>query len=256
MKRILSRIIGAMGYSLVRRSRLDGFNRAIARARDLDFLAAMPEAQVGRLLSLLPESQAQLRQDLFVLSELGFRREGYFVEFGAANGKSLSNTWLLEKHFGWTGIVAEPARCWHAELARHRGCVIDHRCVWKRSGDRLGFSQAPEAELSTISTYEAGDMHAKARRDSSRYEVETVGLEDLLAGHRAPDSPDYLSIDTEGSELEILSSYDFARRPFKVITCEHNHTPAREAIHRLLTKAGYVRKYEKLSDFDDWYVRA
>jgi hypothetical protein len=86
--------------------------------------------------------------------------------------------------------------------------------------------------------------------------VKTVSLADLLIRHHAPAELDYLSIDTEGSEFEILRDFDFARYPFKVITCEHSFTPAREKIHALLTAAGYVRKYAKFSDFDDWYVRA
>jgi hypothetical protein len=67
---------------------------------------------------------------------------------------------------------------------------------------------------------------------------------------------DYLSIDTEGSEYEILSHFDFEKYHFKIITCEHNFTPARERIFSLLTKNGYARKCENLSKIDDWYVRS
>ena len=245
-----------MGYTLARNSTLAALNSASARGRDLDFLAALPDAQVAELLKLLPLSQAQLRQDLFVLSELGFKRGGFFVEFGAASGKELSNTWLLEKHFGWCGVLAEPAKCWHERLAANRTCAIEHRCVWKSTGDSLEFAEASEAEISTLSLFKGGDQHASSRRSSHHYQVETVSLNDLMAEHKVPDSPDYLSIDTEGSEFEILQAFDFKRHPFKVITCEHNFTPAREKIHVLLTAAGYVRKHEKISDFDDWYVRA
>ncbi len=256
MKAILARILGRMGYTLARNSTLAALNSASARGRDLDFLAALPDAQVAELLKLLPLSQAQLRQDLFVLSELGFKRGGFFVEFGAASGKELSNTWLLEKHFGWCGVLAEPAKCWHERLAANRTCAIEHRCVWKSTGDSLEFAEASEAEISTLSLFKGGDQHASSRRSSHHYQVETVSLNDLMAEHKVPDSPDYLSIDTEGSEFEILQAFDFKRHPFKVITCEHNFTPAREKIHVLLTAAGYVRKHEKISDFDDWYVRA
>ena len=256
MKAMFARILGRMGYTLARNSSLAALSAAAARGRDLDFLAALPDAQVAELLKLLPLSQAQLRQDLFVLTELGFKRCGYFVEFGAASGKELSNTWLLEKHFGWSGILAEPAKCWHERLAANRTCVIENRCVWKSTGDSLEFAEASEAEISTLTPFKGGDQHAASRRSSRHYQVETISLNDLMAEHKAPDSPDYLSIDTEGSQLEILQAFDFKRHPFKVITCEHNFTPAREKIHVLLTAAGYVRKHEKISDFDDWYVRA
>ena len=256
MKTFIAKVLGRLGYSLTRNSALAALNAAAARGRDLDFLAAMPPAHVAELLTLLPQSQSQLRQDLFVLTELGFKRGGYFVEFGAASGKELSNTWLLEKHFDWSGILAEPAKCWHERLAANRTCAIEHRCVWKSTGDSLEFAEASEAEISTLTPFKGGDQHAASRRSSRHYQVETISLNDLMAEHKAPDKPDYLSIDTEGSELEILQAFDFKLHPFKVITCEHNFTPAREKIHILLTAAGYVRKYEKISDFDDWYDRA
>src|SRR5262249_45272724 len=65
--------------------------------RDLQFLLALPNHQGSLLLKYLPKSKAEFRQDLFVLSELNFKHEGYFVEFGAANGYAGSNTYLLEK---------------------------------------------------------------------------------------------------------------------------------------------------------------
>ena len=255
MRTFIAKLLGRLGYSLSRHSSLAALNAAAARGRDLDFLAAMPRSHVAELLALLPQSQSQLRQDLFVLSELGFKRGGYFVEFGAASGKELSNTWLLEKQFGWSGILAEPAKCWHQRLAANRTCVIERRCVWKSTGGRLDFSEAKEAEISTLTSFKEGDQHALARRASRRYQVETISLSDLMADHKAPAQSDYLSIDTEGSEFEILEAFDFKRYPFKVITCEHNFTPARDKIHALLAAAGYVRKHEKISDFDDWYVR-
>ena len=66
---------------------------------------------------------------------------------------------------------------------------------------------------------------------------------------------DYLSIDTEGSEFEILAKFDFDKYEFEIITCEHNYTDAREKLHRLLTSKGYVRKFEDISLFDDWYTK-
>jgi FkbM family methyltransferase len=256
MKAFVARILGRLGYSLVRNQSLKALNAAAARGRDLDFLAAMPAADVAELLKALPDSQSQLRQDLFVLSELGFKRGGFFVEFGAASGKELSNTWLLEKKFGWSGILAEPAKCWHDRLAANRGCTIDHRCVWKASGHKLSFDETEVAEISTISAFSDGDMHSRSRKRCTTYMVETVSLNDLLAAPSVPCELDYLSIDTEGSEHDILAACDFTKAPFKVITCEHAYRPQREAIHALLTSVGYVRKYEKISDFDDWYVRA
>jgi FkbM family methyltransferase len=225
-------------------------------AADLAFLRQLPEALVAPILRLMPQSTAQFRQDLFVLAELALKRDGYFVEFGATDGMNLSNTYLLEKQFGWHGILAEPARCWHAALAANRTCAIDRRCVWTRSGETVRFNQTAIPELSTIDKFSSADLHKDARKTGSRYDVATVSLMDLLAEHGAPSLIDYLSIDTEGSELDILESFDFGRYDIAVITCEHNFTPMRRRVHALLSARGYVRKFETVSEFDDWYVKA
>jgi FkbM family methyltransferase len=202
------------------------------------------------------KSKAQLRQDVFVLAELGFKRDGYFVEFGATNGVDLSNTYLLEKEMGWTGILAEPAVSWRIALPKNRTCHIDFGCVWSKSGERLEFNNALDAELSTIDTFSNCDEHSKAREQGLKYDVVTISLVDLLKKYDAPKEIDYLSIDTEGSEFEILNAFDFDAYKIKIITCEHNYTPMREQICDLLTSKGYIRKYTKYSYFDDWYVLA
>lgn len=222
---------------------------------DIQFLLGFKKEFVGDLLNLLKDSHSQLRQDLFVLSVLDFKEKGFFVEFGAADGKHLSNTHLLEERFSWTGILSEPARIWSDKLKLNRPhTIIDKRCVWRESGNLLEFRETQQAELSTIAEIENTDEHASSRLNAVTYSVETVSLADLLEAHRAPFDCDYLSIDTEGSEYEILSNFDFQRYKFKVITCEHNFSQQRERIFRLLTEQGYVRVFEEISKFDDWYV--
>ena len=106
---------------------------------DITLLLQLPHDHVTRLIDLLPKSKSQLRQDFFVLSELNFKRDGFFVEFGACNGVDHSNSYILEKEFGWTGIIAEPARSWQKELDRNRSCHIDHDCVWSITGANVLF---------------------------------------------------------------------------------------------------------------------
>jgi FkbM family methyltransferase len=189
---------------------------------------------------------------LFLLEE---KRDGYFVEFGAMDGIEWSNTFLLENKYGWRGIVAEPARCWHQELTRNRTCLIDRRCVWSASGETLQFNETTEALYSTIDALSGSDLHAKRRQDGKRYPVETISLSDLLRVHDAPTDIDYLSIDTEGSEFVILDSFLPSQHQIRVITVEHNYTHQRSTIHGLLTSWGYKRVFEELSMWDDWYIK-
>mgnify|MGYP003654866458 CR=1 FL=1 len=215
---------------------------------DLKFLLTINQDILGK-------SKAQLRQDIFVLSELGYKRNGFFVEFGAANGIDLSNTYLLEKEFGWKGILAEPAIHWHKALKANRDVLIDDRCVWHESGKNIIFNQTTTPEFSTIDSFSDSDYLAGERSNGRRYLVETISLMDLLEKHGAPKQIDYLSIDTEGSEYSILKDFDFTKYDISVITCEHNNTPVKDKLFELFKKNGFTRKHQQISAFDDWYVK-
>lgn len=236
--------------SLVRKDRWDLLKERERGYHDLEFVRSMAPHDRSRCIDLLPKSNAQLRQDVLALALNGFRQDGYFVEFGATDGASLNNTLLLEQDFGWTGIVAEPARQWHEDLRRNRRCIVDTRCVWRSTGETLRFTQAPRGENSAISQY----VSPQRRMRGETYDVRTVSFNDLLQGHGAPSVIDYASVDTEGSEFEILKALDWRRWSFRLITIEHNFAPQRDEIHALLIGYGYRRILESVSRFDDWYV--
>lgn len=258
MLTIARNILRKFGIEIVRESTLRRLvaaeRRFVGQCGDAAFLATMPAQYTHRLLELLPKSKAQLRQDLFVLAATEFKSGGYFVEFGATDGLGLSNTWLLESEFAWSGILAEPGRRWHSDLRSNRRALIDTRCVWSASGKNLSFNETQVGEYSTVQEFSDSDLHAAARQVGDVYDVESISLTDLLLAHSAPTTIDYLSIDTEGSEFEILRAFDWGRYRFRVITCEHNHTRSRKDIFDLLSRNGYKRVFEEVSEFDDWYV--
>lgn len=217
---------------------------------DLNLLRAVPEDHVTRVLDLLTRSRSQMRQDVVVLSHLNFKRSGFFIEFGATNGVDLNNTWLLEKEFGWNGIVAEPGRIWQDDLNRNRDCIIDDRCVAPRSGETVEFTLAPRSENSGISEF----VPRRRRIRGTQYKVETVSFNDLLAQHDAPEIIDYASVDTEGSENAIMEAFDFSKHKFRFFSVEHNWEPRRAQMFNLMTSHGYERVHLELSRCDDWYV--
>jgi FkbM family methyltransferase len=220
--------------------------------------SASTDAQLEFLsfcLQNFPFSRSQLFQDLYVLFKSNRKQGGYFVEFGATDGVSLSNTYLLESKYAWQGILAEPNPFWQAKLAENRRAKIDHRCIWKATGDLLPFVASTKPEFAGLEQHARSDHHAESRLTGSKeIQVETVSLVDLLAFHGAPAVIDYLSIDTEGSEVDILSAFDFRQYQFRLITVEHNYVEkTRAQIHDLLISHGYKREFEVLSKWDDWY---
>lgn len=199
-------------------------------------------------------SRSQIMQDLWVCFELDEKRDGFFVEFGATNGLKNSNTCLLETKYGWKGILAEPNPVWHADLSANRDAAIEHRCVAGKTGEVVTFitTNDTDPELSSIEAFSSSDHFAAVRNQGERIKIPTISLDDLLEQNQAPLAIDYISIDTEGSELEILSSYSFRHR-FKTISIENN--PAtEEPIDELLTSQGYIRVFKHLSQWDSWYV--
>lgn len=206
-------------------------------------------------------SRSQYGQDIFVLymnqfhkiGEVGRNFSGFFVEFGATDGVNLSNSWMLEKYFGWTGILAEPARKWKKHLFRNRKVLIDNSCVYSETGIDLDFFEAEIGSLSTIEGFQKSDFHER-KSSSSKYMVRSITLEDLLRKHDAPNFVGYLSIDTEGSEFEILKDFDFECRKIGIITVEHNFTVTRDLICSLLEGNGFMRVLRDFSQCDDWYV--
>ena len=220
----------------------------------LPIIEKIDESHFSDLIETLKMSKSQLGQDVFALSVLNFKRNGFFVEFGATNGIDYSNSLVMEKIFGWKGILSEPAKTWHRHLYLNRDSFIEKKAVWKDSISQLMFNETNSAEYSTISHFSDLDMHKNTRLEGKKYEVETISLNDLLIKFSAPSTIDYLSIDTEGSEIDILESFDFNRYTFRVITVEHNYTDSRVRIYQLLTSNGYRRANKDISQFDDWYV--
>ncbi|MDP3740469.1 MAG: FkbM family methyltransferase [Hyphomonadaceae bacterium] len=202
------------------------------------------------------ESEAQILQDLWVCYELGERHGGFFAEFGATNGLVNSNTWLLENKYGWGGFLAEPNPIWHAALAINRPSRIDHRCVSSSPGKTVSFLVTNDAdpELSAIAEFADGAHFADVRAKAEKIEVETISLNDLLSNDAAPIDIDYLSIDTEGSEYDILSRLDF----FETQDLTHlgRAEPKTESdIESLLVTQGCERVFDEHLQWDGWCRR-
>ena len=84
--------------------------------------------------------------------------------------------------------------------------------------------------------------------------VKTISLNNVIRNHFNSKSPSYISIDTEGSEYEILRNFDFKLFRPLVLTIEHNFTSMEKKIDELMIKNEYVRVFKKLTSFDGWYI--
>tara|TARA_B100000963_G_scaffold322466_1_gene306543 strand:+ start:413 stop:1165 length:753 start_codon:yes stop_codon:yes gene_type:complete len=246
MKTLIDSLLKIFGLKMVR---LDYFlytKKLLSKYNFIRYLDVLEKNRFNEIINIAEQSKSENSQDIMVLDQLNFKRNGFFVEFGAGNGKEFSNTFLLEKKFNWQGILAEPCKSFHKEIFSNRNCAIDHRAVSNKSNVEVNFTEFENKHFSRINN--------KSLNGKINYSVLTVSLMDLLSEYNCPKEFDYLSIDTEGDELKILQNLDFAIYKPLIISIEHNYNiKNKESIFDLLSKRGYIRIFQKISDQDDWY---
>lgn len=210
-------------------------------------------------LQTFKSSYSQNIQDLWGIWEnMDSFDSGYFVEFGALGGINVSNSFLMER-LNWSGIVAEPHPAYVKPLQRNRTCNISFDAVYSESNKQLEFKIFKGFPArSTLKEFERLDDVESEDKRSSYQEiiVNTISLVDLLDSYKAPKYINYISIDTEGSEYELLKVFDFNKYRFRCICVEYGSEENRALIYNLLTEKGYARKWEEISDHDDWYIDA
>lgn len=215
--------------------------------------AEMNAATAERLKRLYSLSESQIIQDLFCILALQEKKNGYFIEVGVGGGHAISNTYMLEKHFGWTGLLVEPNRSSHESIAACRSAYLEKRAAASSTGKTLRFQEMIGAGEHSRIAGTGGHKLRDARIEE--YDVTTVTLNEILEQRSAPREIEYLSLDTEGSEIDILMGLDLDRFSFKVMTIEHNFDERTLAhLDRILTPKGYRMVLPHISGFDAWYV--
>ena len=205
--------------------------------------------------------KSQLYQDVFASFIIGNKFDKTFLEFGATNGLDLSNTFMLEASFGWKGVLSEPSPQWHTSLKVNRkNSNIITKCIWTESNKKLDFFESDAGELSTLSNYLENDIksmpgNTRLRKKSGKLiKVETISLNDVIKNYFQNKAPSYISIDTEGSEFEILNFFDFKKFKPVLFTIEHNFTKSQIEIDNLMISKNYIRVFREITAFDAWYV--
>jgi FkbM family methyltransferase len=172
-------------------------------------------------------------------------RKGYFVEVGANEPRARSQTWHLEQA-GWTGVLIEPQPALVAKLRAQREAKVF--AVACSSPANAGHT-LPLHVAGPLSSLDRTRM-APGATPETVIEVPVRTLDSVLTEAGAPTRFDFLSIDVEGHEIEVLRGFDIARWQPRLILLEDHVADLSK--HRYLTAAGYriIRRYEN----NGWYV--
>ena len=250
MKKIIKQLLGLFGYNITKKSDLD----LIQKNYNYLIFAEISAYFNNHNYDYFKTSKSQICQDYFVASYFNFKSNGIFIEFGATDGIKDSNTYSLEKQLNWSGVLVEPIKSFYTKLKENRDAICLNNVLYNTSGNNIPFIESKTKELSTIKGYEMLDKHNRDLNNSLIYDIETISLQDIIEKHLPHKEIDYLSIDTEGSEYQILKNIDFNVYNFKIITVEHNYTKNRQKIYKLLTSFGYERILSNISRWDDYYI--
>jgi FkbM family methyltransferase len=186
-------------------------------------------------------------QDVFIAEALGGLRGGVFVDIGASDGVSVSNTCYLERELGWNGLAVEPIPGIYAKLIAARKCRTLNACVSDRSGSARFTEVVEGTHMYSALTEKMDRRHQRRIRRSiarnGRGHTREIDVACLTwaaalatAGIR---KVDFLSLDTEGGELGILRTIDFSATPVRAISVENNYYTHHYA--RLLEPLGFRR---------------
>jgi len=192
---------------------------------------------------------SQIGQDKWVHSILGDKKDGYFIELGACDGLYLSNTLFFERNLNWNGICIEPNDNYIKDLSINRKCNISNELVYSYEGEKVNFALSEAA--SGIIDENIGPF---TRKDQSVLKTTTT-LGNIFDKFKAPTIIDYLSLDVEGQEYNILSTFPFDKYKFRCITVEHNAPhigPKQQMLIRELLEKNNYRFVKGNDDVNNW----
>lgn len=174
------------------------------------------------------------------------KRDGFFVEVGANEPQFGSQTWLLEQN-GWQGVLVEPqaALCERLRRDRKNSKVFQVACS---SPDKEGEALLLVGTHSGLSTLERQtDSHGAQFVGTERVKLSTL---DKVLSEAGATRIDFLSLDVEGHEIEVMRGFNFSKYRPSLILIEDGVRKLDK--HRFLKRAGY--KLVKRTTLNNWYI--
>lgn len=186
------------------------------------------KASLNSLANVNIEWNTDENNDIWVLQVLKQKCNGVFIEAGTA-GKS--NCVTLEKHFGWTGVCLEPHSQSFNNLLKEKRQTPINKCLYSYNGEtdfyecrsawegkRLAYEQ-----LSGIPDYIEPRWIDIVKEYGTMVKKECITLEQVIIDHNLPTTIDFLQMDIEGAELEVLKSFPFDQYTFLTMAIENGY---------------------------------
>ena len=180
-------------------------------------------------LDKINHDYSQKGQSQFVNALLQGKMNGFFIESGAANGEALSNSLFFEISLNWTGLLIEPnPRFFQEILSKNRKAYKTNTCI-----NTQLVSEKREFVIDGWWGGIAGTLKNELNQNSPKIMVQCFPLVVLLMTLHIT-HVDYLSLDTEGAELEILKTIPLTKIHIKIIQVEYGKPRKTDSIKKLM----------------------
>jgi FkbM family methyltransferase len=189
---------------------------------------------------------------------------GFYVELGANDGKQFSNTYYYETNRGWRGVLIEPAPNKYLECVKNRSShnyVACAACVsfgYKEEFVKMVYCDLMSVPVNLESDIDSAAAHAERGQQFLRpneriftFGAAAATLNSILIDAQAPNVIDFLSLDVEGAEIEVLKGVDHGIFKFKYPLIECRDIAKLE---RYLAPLNY-RIVEKFDEHDYLFSR-
>jgi len=180
-------------------------------------------------------------------------RGGVFVEFGAIDGLLTSNSLFFERELGWSGLCVEPIPKMFKKLKKNRSCICENYAISDTEGKVEFLVYKKTIGWSGIrSNIEPQHMERMESRGGAKkiIKVRTIPLNHLLLRHSLF-HVDYMTIDVEGAEEQIVKTIDFGKFNIRVLDIENNF--GNYNVEEYLRQFGYEHRVKL--EINDIFVR-
>lgn len=196
---------------------------------------------ISNMLSPAPLFYSQAGQDRVIDRMLDGRRGGIFVDIGGYDGVTGSNTLFFEVFRDWTGVVVEPSPTQLALAKAARKCPCLGYAVAGQTGEAefmevtSGYTQM-SGFLDSYSADLLGQVRANPQHSEKLHTLQKKSLQSVLDEQNLK-KIDFLSLDVEGGEMDILTSFPFEAYDIEVFSIENNAQTS--DLPKFMTSNGY-----------------
>ena len=198
-------------------------------------------------------TSSQLFQDLAYLYFCGApENKHYFVEVGVGNGIDHSNNLMLEKRYSMKGLLIEPDPRQKVSIKKNRTAQY----IGMAASASLKYVEFTLTSIPELSWTGLKPEDALERNVLSVEKVQAKSLNDILTEHIPKDCAlDFLSVDVEGSELDVLDGFNLSVWKPRFVCVEHNYQIAMQEALIVYFSAYYDLVLKDISGCDFWFVR-